>query len=75
MNECNMSDNLTNALRCRYPLKHQIHILIDDRERSSGVFSELAAMEDVGLDIGRLSVGDYQADGRFLSSTEGFLSR
>ena len=47
-------------------MKHPINILMDDRERSSAVYSELAAMEGVSVDILRLSVGDYQADGRLL---------
>ena len=43
-----------------------IHIIADDRERKSGVVEYLAGLEHVGVHIQRLSMGDYQADGRLL---------
>ena len=37
-----------------------IHIIADDRERKSDVIKSLLEIENVELDIRRLSIGDYQ---------------
>ena len=43
-----------------------ISVLVDDRERSSGVPETLEAMDDVRVEIKRLPLGDYQIDQRLL---------
>ncbi|MGD8267843.1 MAG: ERCC4 domain-containing protein [Desulfobacterales bacterium] len=43
-----------------------IKITIDDREQSSGVPQALASMDKVTTVIKRLSIGDYEVDGRLL---------
>ncbi len=47
-------------------MKPMVNMLIDDRERSSGVFQKLTDMENVIVEIQRLAVGDYQTDDRLL---------
>lgn len=47
-------------------MNHPIKILVDDRERSGQVCQALAGMEGVTCRIQRLTVGDFQVDGRFL---------
>jgi DNA excision repair protein ERCC-4 len=43
-----------------------VHIVIDDRERKSNVIESLLEIEDVYVDIQRLSLGDYQIDSRVI---------
>lgn len=43
-----------------------INVLVDDRERSSGVPAVLEAMDDVHVEFQRLSIGDYQIDRRLI---------
>lgn len=43
-----------------------ICIWVDDRERPSAVFRELEGREEIRLEVRRLSVGDYEVDGRLL---------
>ncbi|MDF1592918.1 MAG: ERCC4 domain-containing protein [Desulfobacterales bacterium] len=43
-----------------------INILADDREQKSDVIRSLSGMENVKLEIQRLSIGDYQVDNRVL---------
>ena len=45
---------------------HQIHITADDRERNSEVIATLSRIENVDLDIRRLSMGDYRIDNRLI---------
>ncbi|MFZ7125480.1 MAG: ERCC4 domain-containing protein [Desulfobacterales bacterium] len=47
-------------------MKRQVHIIMDDRERSIAVFRELTAMDGISIDIRRLAIGDYLIDGRLL---------
>ena len=44
---------------------NKILIIADDREQRSGVIESLRTFQDVNLEIGRLSVGDYLVDKRF----------
>jgi len=44
----------------------KISVVIDDREARSGLPEILAALEEVETSFRRLSVGDYEVDGRFL---------
>ena len=43
-----------------------IHIIADDRERKSEVIDSLQQIDDVNLDIRRLSIGDYQIYSRLI---------
>ena len=43
-----------------------IHVLVDDRERASGMVEVFKETRDVEVTIGRLSVGDYELNGKFL---------
>ena len=45
---------------------NKIRITADDREQRSGVIESLRTFQDVNLEIGRLSVGDYLVDKRFV---------
>jgi ERCC4-type nuclease len=45
---------------------NKILITADDREQRSGVIESLRTFQDVNLEIGRLSVGDYLVDKRFV---------
>jgi ERCC4-type nuclease len=47
-------------------LNPPICIWVDDRERPSAVFRELEGREEIRLEVRRLSVGDYEVDGRLL---------
>ncbi len=47
-------------------MKKSINIIMDDRERSGAVFKKLTAMDEVVVNTRRLTVGDYQVDGRLL---------
>jgi DNA excision repair protein ERCC-4 len=44
-----------------------VHILADDRERKSGVIESLLEIENVEVDIKRLSIGDYQINNRVIA--------
>jgi len=48
--------------------KHRdpVHIVADDRERKSDVIESLLKIENVEVDIRRLSLGDYQIDHRVI---------
>ncbi len=41
-----------------------VHIVADDRERKSDVIESLLEIENVEVEIQRLSLGDYQIDNR-----------
>ena len=43
-----------------------IHIIADDRERKSDVIESLLEIENVEVDIQRLSIGDYQIGNRVI---------
>jgi DNA excision repair protein ERCC-4 len=43
-----------------------VHIVADDRERKSDVIESLLEIEDVAVDIKRLSIGDYQINNRVI---------
>jgi DNA excision repair protein ERCC-4 len=43
-----------------------IHIIADDREQKSDVIQSLLGMENVKVEIRRLSIGDYQVDNRVI---------
>ena len=43
-----------------------IHILVDDRERASGMVDVLKGTRGVEVTIGRLPIGDYELNGKFL---------
>ena len=43
-----------------------VHIVADDRERKSDVIESLLEMENVEVDIKRLSIGDYQISNRVI---------
>ena len=45
---------------------HQIQITADDRERKSEVIASLSQIENVDLNIRRLSMGDYKIDNRLI---------
>ena len=47
-------------------MKPTINILIDDRERSQSIRQALAAMEGVTCEVQRLTMGDFQVDGRLV---------
>ena len=46
--------------------KDFVHIVADDRERKSDVIESLLEMENVEVDIKRLSIGDYQINNRVI---------
>ena len=48
------------------PLKETLEILIDDREQSETIRQVLTAMEGITFRVQRLTMGDYQVDGRLL---------
>lgn len=48
------------------PVQQIVSVLVDDRERSSGVPATLEAMDDVRVETKRLPLGDYQIDRRLL---------
>jgi len=45
---------------------HTFHIIADDREQKSQVIKFLAGIENVNVEIRRLSIGDYQVDNRLI---------
>ncbi|MFO7553940.1 MAG: ERCC4 domain-containing protein [Desulfobacterales bacterium] len=45
---------------------HTFHIITDDREQKSEVIKFLAGIENVNVEIRRLSIGDYQVDNRVI---------
>ena len=47
-------------------MKPVIHIVIDDRERSQTIRQTLTSMEDVTCEVQRLTMGDFQVDGRLV---------
>ena len=47
-------------------LKPTINIVIDDRERSQPIRQALTAMEGVAYEVQRLTMGDFQVDGRLV---------
>jgi len=48
-------------------IKTPINILADDREQKSEVIRALSEMENVKLEVQRLSIGDYQVDNRVIA--------
>lgn len=44
----------------------RIRVVIDDREDRSGLPHILRLLEDVDVSVRRLSLGDYEVDGKFL---------
>jgi DNA excision repair protein ERCC-4 len=47
--------------------RHHINIIADDRERDGGVIESLLGIENVAVDIRRLSIGDYQINNRLIA--------
>ena len=45
---------------------YPVHVIVDDREVRSGVIDAFKSMENVEVEIHRLSVGDYEIDHRLL---------
>lgn len=43
-----------------------VHVVADDREAGSGVIEALKALDDVEVTVERLTLGDYEVDGRVL---------
>lgn len=46
--------------------EQRIRVVIDDREDRSGLPHILRSLKDVDVSVRRLSLGDYEVDGRFL---------
>jgi len=44
-----------------------VHVVADDREQDSGVIESLLRIENVAVDIRRLSIGDYQIGNRVIA--------
>lgn len=53
-------------VRSGVPMADRMAVIVDDRERRSGVVQALHVSGDFDITIQRLAVGDYLVDGRFL---------